>query len=308
MQVVRGLDFRPLFSRPTVVAAGNFDGLHLGHREILRRLAEQAGRQRLMSVVLTFSPHPERVLGRKKIAMIQTSAQRLEGLREFAIQAVVIAPFTRTFAGLSVGSFVDRILVGTLGAREIVVGENFRFGRGRRGDIQTLRLWGEKRGFGVHPVPAVVKSGRVVSSSLIRQLLAGGRVVEAADFLGRPYEITGRVVGGSARGRTLGFPTANVSPDNEILPAGVFVTTTVVDGREQRSVTNIGTRPTFGYGPVRVETFLLDYRGNLYRRRVRLRLLKRLRPERTFPTRESLVEQIRSDVREARRFFGLDED
>ncbi len=303
MQVVRGLDFRPLFSGPAAVAAGNFDGLHLGHQKILRRLVAQARRENLRSVVLTFSPHPEKVLGKGEIAMIQTLPQRLAGLRGQGIQAVLVAPFTRTFAGLAVRDFVGRVLVGSLAARDIVVGEDFRFGRGRRGDIRALELWGRRLGFRVHPVPSVIRRGRVVSSSFIRQLLADGRVGEAASLLGRPYEIIGRVVGGSARGRTLGFPTANIRPENEILPGGVFLTLTVVGGREYPSVTNIGTRPTFGCGPLRIETFLLNYRGSLYRRSVGLRFLKKLRPERAFPSRESLVEQIRADVHQAERFF-----
>jgi len=304
MQVVRELDFRPLFPGPTAVAAGNFDGLHLGHQKILRSLVERARRERLRSVVLTFSPHPERVLGRRQIAMIQTLPQRLEGFRSAGVQAVVLAPFTRTFAGLSVNDFVERVLVGSLGAREIVVGLDFRFGSGRQGGIRSLILAGGRLGFGVHPVPPVRRRGRIVSSSRIRRALAAGAVGEAAVYLGRPYEITGRVVGGSARGRTLGFPTANLLPDSEIIPAGVFLTTTVVGGKEHPSVTNVGSRPTFGCGPVRVESFLLHYRGDLYRRRVGLRFIRKLRSERTFPSREALVAQIGRDVRAARRYFG----
>jgi riboflavin kinase/FMN adenylyltransferase len=303
MQVVEGLEFRRLFPGPTAVAAGNFDGLHLGHQKILRCLVERARRQDLRSVVLTFSPHPERVLGRRQISMVQTLAQRLEGFRSLGIQAVLVAPFTRIFAGLAVSDFVERVLAGSLGAKDIVVGSDFRFGRGRRGDIRSLKLAGGRLGFVVHPVSPVRRRGRVVSSSLIRELLAAGAVEEAAVFLGRPYEITGRVVGGSARGRTLGFPTANLLPENEIIPAGVFLTATVAGGKEHPSVTNIGSRPTFGCGPLRIETFLLNYQGDLYRRRVGLRFIRKLRPERAFPSKEALVEQIRSDVRAAGRFF-----
>jgi len=303
MLIVRDLDFRPLFGGPTAVAAGNFDGLHLGHQKILRSLVERARREKLRSVVLTFSPHPEKVLGGRQIAMIQTLAQRLEGFRRSGVQAVLVAPFTRTFAGLSVTDFIERVLVGSLGARDIVVGEDFRFGSGRRGDIRSLKLAGGSLSFRVHTVSPVRKSGVVVSSSRIRQLLAEGAVEQAAVFLGRPYEIAGRVVGGSARGRTLGFPTANVGAENEIIPAGVFLTSTVVGGKEHPSVTNIGTRPTFGCGPLRIETFLLNFRGDLYRRRVGLRFLSKLRPERAFPSRESLVSQIRSDVLAAVRYF-----
>jgi riboflavin kinase/FMN adenylyltransferase len=303
MQVVEDLDFQPLFSGPTAVAAGNFDGLHLGHQKILRFLVERARRENLRSVVLTFSPHPEKVLGRNQIAMIQTIHQRLEGFRTSGVQAVLVAPFNRTFAGLSVSDFVGQILVRSLGAREVVVGENFRFGRNRRGDIRSLGLWGGRSGFRVHPIPAVVKNGRVVSSSLIRRLLAAGRVDRAAVYLGRAYEIMGTVVGGAARGRSLGFPTANLSPENEIIPHGVFFTTAVIGHQEYPSVTNVGSRPTFGCGPLHIETFLLDFGGRLYRRKIGLRFLKKLRPERAFTSREALMRQIGRDVRAAERFF-----
>ncbi|OGD20117.1 MAG: riboflavin biosynthesis protein RibF [Candidatus Aminicenantes bacterium RBG_16_63_16] len=303
MQVVRELDFRPLFGGRTAVAAGNFDGLHLGHQKILRFLVERARRESLRAVVLTFSPHPEKVLGRSQTAMIQTLPQRLEGFRSAGVQAVLVAPFTRTFAGLSVTDFIERVLVGSLGARDIIIGSDFRFGRGRLGGIRDLKIAGRGADFRVHPVSPVRRRGRVVSSSHIRQLLAAGAVEEAAVFLGHPYEIVGRVVGGSARGRTLGYPTANLKPENEIIPAGVFLTSTVVGGKEHPSVTNIGTRPTFGCGPVRVETFLLNYRGDLYRRRVGLRFIRKLRSERAFPSAESLAGQIRSDVRAAGRYF-----
>jgi riboflavin kinase/FMN adenylyltransferase len=303
MRVVEGLDFRPLFAGPTAVAAGNFDGLHFGHQKILRFLVERARRGGFRSIVLTFSPHPERVLGRKKIEMIQTIEQRLEGIRGFGVEAVVVAPFNRTFAGLSVVDFVNQVLVRSLRARAVVVGDNFRFGRNREGNIRSLRRWGEKSGFEVYPIPAVVRSGRVVSSSLIRRLLKAGRVGRAADYLGRQYEIAGTVVAGAERGRSLGFPTANLRADNEILPQGVFITRTLVGAAEYPSVTNVGNRPTFGCGPLHVETFIFGFGGNLYRRRVRLRFIERLRPERTFASRDALVSQIRRDILAAERFF-----
>jgi riboflavin kinase/FMN adenylyltransferase len=303
MRVVEGLDFRPLFSGPTAVAAGNFDGLHLGHQKILRFLVERARRGGLRSVVLTFSPHPERVLGRKKIEMIQTIGQRLEGIRGFGVEAVVVAPFNRTFAGLSVVDFVNQVLVRSLRARAVVVGDNFRFGRNRKGNVRSLRRWGQESGFEVYPIPAVVRGGRVVSSSLIRRLLKAGRLGRAADYLGRQYEIAGTVVAGVERGRSLGFPTANLRADNEILPQGVFITRTLVGAAEYPSVTNVGNRPTFGCGPLHVETFIFGFGGNLYRRRVRLRFIERLRPERTFASRDALVSQIRRDILAAERFF-----
>lgn len=235
--------------------------------------------------------------------MIQTLGQRLQGIRNSGVQAVLVASFNRTFAGLSVGAFVENILVSTLDARIVVVGEDFRFGRNRRGGVENLRSWGKRCGFKVHSIPAVVKSGRAVSSSLIRRLLLSGRVDRAQVYLGRPYEIVGRVVRGAARGRSLGFPTANLRTDNEILPEGVFVTIAAINGEEYPAVTNIGFRPTFGCDSLHIETFLLDRREILYRRTVRLRFLKKLRPERTFSTAGALVEQIQMDIAAARGFF-----
>jgi len=304
MRVLCRLDFKPMFSGQTAVAAGNFDGLHLGHRKILRSLVEQAARRGLKPVVLTFSPHPEKVLGRRNIEMIQTIDQRLEGLRGFGVAAVLVAPFNATFAGLSIGDFVDHVLVRSLRTKLVVVGEDFRFGRKREGDVRSLRARGERATFEVLAVPPMVRGGRTVSSSLIRSLLAAGCVGPAAGYLGHAYEISGTVVRGDARGRTIGFPTANLDTENEILPPGVFLTMALVGAREVPSLTNIGSRPTFGCGPLRVETYLFGYRGDLYRKRLRLRFVKRLRGERTFASREALARQIARDAAAAKKYFG----
>jgi riboflavin kinase/FMN adenylyltransferase len=304
MVVFRGLSDPRLPVRPSAVAVGNFDGLHLGHRKLLARLCALAREKRLRSLVLTFEPHPERAIGRRSVQLIDTPAQRLERLRGTCIDAVAVIPFDPSFARLGCREFVKTILRDKLGAREVVVGRDFRFGRGRSGDAVRLKALGRESGIGVHVVPPAVLGGRTVSSTAVRALLERGRVAEAARLLGRPYEITGRVVRGAARGRRIGFPTANLETANEILPRGVFITETVRKGRVFPSLTSVGTNPTFGPSPLRVETLLLDFRGSLYRAEITVRFLRKLRPTRTFSGAATLAARIAGDVAAARAWFA----
>lgn len=304
MVVYRGLDDPRLRPRPAAVAVGNFDGLHLGHRRILQRLCRLAARRGLRSLVLTFEPHPERALGRESVRMVDTPVQRLDRFRGTCVDAVVVIPFDRAFARLDGPAFVGRVLGEALGAREVVVGRGFRFGRDRRGDTALLRRLGRRAGLGVHGVPPVVLGGVTVSSTLVRRLLGLGRVEEAARLLGRPYEIVGRVVRGERRGRRLGFPTANLDTANEILPQGVFITETRRGGRFFPSVTSIGTNPTFGAHRLSVETLLLDFHGPLYGAEITVRFQRKIRPTRTFGGAEALAAAIGRDVETARAWFG----
>jgi riboflavin kinase/FMN adenylyltransferase len=303
MKVFRGLEEWPVFRDGTAVAIGNFDGLHLGHQEILHFLVEKARDRKLTSLVLTFSPHPERVLGGGRTAMIQTLEQRLAGIRASGVDAVLLVGFTKTFSNLTVEQFVSRVIVTSLAAKELVIGENFRFGRNRRGDIDDLRRHGRKMGFAVHPRPAVLRNGLVVSSSRIRSLLQAGRIFTANRLLGRPYLLEGQVLRGRGRGRELGFPTANIRADNEIAPPGVYLTLARIQGRLYPSVTNSGSRPTFGAGPAQVETHVFDFQGTLYRKRIGLHFLRRLRKEKRFPEANELIRQIRKDVAASRLIF-----
>jgi riboflavin kinase/FMN adenylyltransferase len=304
MVVYRGLEDPRLRLRPAAVAVGNFDGLHLGHRRILSRLCRLAGERGLRSLVLTFEPHPERALGKRSVRMIETSDQRLARLRGTCVDAVVVIPFDEGFARLTGPAFVNDVLRDKLGAREVVVGRGFRFGRDRRGDSALLRRLGRRSGFGVHVIPPVVLGGQTVSSTVVRALIGRGRVEEAARLLGRPYEIAGRIVPGRGRGRHLGFPTANLETANEILPGGVFITETVRGGKIYPSLTSVGTNPTFGPHPLTVETLLLDFRGSLYGAWLTVRFLRKLRPTRTFPDAASLATRIRRDVDDARAWFA----
>ncbi len=304
MVVFRGLTDPRLRPRPSAVAVGNFDGLHLGHRKLLARLCALAREKRLRALVLTFEPHPERALGKRSVRLIDTPGQRLERLRATCVDAVAVVPFDPSFAGLGCREFVEAVLRDRLGAREVVVGRDFRFGRGRSGHAARLEALGREAGIGVHIVPPAVLGGRTVSSTAVRALLERGRVGEAGRLLGRPYEIAGGVVRGAARGRRIGFPTANLDTANEILPRGVFITETLRKGRIFPSLTSIGTNPTFGPSPLRIETLLLDFRGSLYGAEITVRFLSKLRPTRTFSGAATLAARIAGDVAAARAWFA----
>lgn len=302
--MLRGLRERPALPAGTVVAIGNFDGLHLGHQRILRCLVEKAQASGKASLVLTFSPHPERMLGGGRIAMIQTLEQRLAGLRAAGVQAVLLASFDLAFASLTPAEFADRVVVKHLRAKDVVVGENFRFGRSRRGDVDDLCRLGRKLGFAVSPIPSAVRKGVVVSSSLIRRFLDEGRIGAANALLGHHYEIQGLVVRGSGRGRELGFRTANVRTANEILPRGVFLTWAAVLGRSLPSLTNIGTQPTFGAGRLGVETHIFDWETALYNRKIGLRFIRKLREEKKFGSPVDLIRQVEKDIEAAGSYFA----
>lgn len=303
MKTWRGLaEFAP-GRRGTAVAIGNFDGLHLGHRRILETLGRAASSRGLRSIVLTFDPHPERAFGRGRTLMIETLDERLARLSEACVDGVLVTGFDRRMASLRPRDFVARILKDRLRAELVVVGRDFRFGRGRSGDVRALERLGRPLGIRTLAVAPVRKNGRVASSSLIRSLLARGLVADAAKLLGRPYSVTGRIVHGRAVGQRLGFPTANLESSNEILPRGVFITVARVGQDLHPAVTNVGVRPTFGPGRVSVETVLLDRGGDLYGRSMEVFFLEKVRPERKFRAPEALARRIELDVRAARAYF-----
>jgi len=304
MRVYRGFDAYPARPVPAAAAIGNFDGLHPGHLKILDRLKSEAGEGGWRSLVLTFDPHPARVFGhRKNFRLIQTLPQRLEGLKSLGIEAVLIVPFDAALPNLSPKEFVDDILIRRLRARAVVVGRGFRFGRGRTGGAADLGKNARESGAIVVVVPPVIRQGRIVSSTIIRDALGHGQVAQAAARLGRPYEITGRVVRGCGRGSDLGFPTANILSDNEILPEGVFVTQVRAGRRILAAMTSIGTCPTFGGASLSVESHLLGFSGILYDTPLRIRFLEKIRSQRVFPNPEALREQLVADRKRTERYF-----
>lgn len=286
-------------SAPSAVAIGNFDGCHLGHRAILQRLLDHASRLELQPVVLTFTPHPRLHLGHS-IQLIQTDAQRLALLQAQPLAHLFFLDFAAV-VHCPPTEFLQDVLQERLSMRMLVVGDDFRFGRGRQGDTAALTAAAARMGFSLDVVPPVVIAGRRVSSSSIRKLLLEGRVDAAAPLLGRNYAIDGVVTPGLRRGRTLGFPTLNLRSDNTLLPAGVFHTILEWRGASYPSVTNIGTNPTFAGSECKVETHVIDFQRDLYGEAVTLHFVRKLRDEIRFPAAAALVEQMERDVAEVRR-------
>ena len=290
------------FSR-TVITIGNFDGVHLGHRAILARVVQRARELEAQSVAVTFEPHPLKVL-RPEVDMplLTTPAQKIKLLDLAGLEAVVVLPFTPEFAGIPAREFVQRYFLERLRIREVVVGHDYCFGRGREGNIELLEAMGRQHGFTVQVVWAVEMEGAVVSSSLIRAMLRLGKVTEAARLLGRAYEVQGKVVPGKGRGaKLLGIPTANIRPENELLPAtGISAVRVHRGGEILPGAANIGTCPTFENGEFSLEVHLLDFAGDLYDESLGVDFVARLREERRFPSIEALAAQIQADIAAAR--------
>ncbi len=285
------------------VTVGNFDGVHRGHQTLVAQAVARARESGGEAVVLTFEPHPARVLRPERApAALSTLDQKEELLDGLGVDRLAVLPFDREVAALSPEDFARDVLAGALGARHVVVGASFRFGRRREGDAHRLAELGRALGFSVSALPPVLERGGPVSSSRVREELARGDLRAARDLLGRPYFVDASVVRGDGRGRTLGVPTANLEPENEVLPArGVYAgRCRTPGGGFHAAVVNLGERPTFGGGRVTVEAHLLDFDGDLYGARVRLEFHARLRDEERFAGTEALVARIREDVERAR--------
>jgi riboflavin kinase / FMN adenylyltransferase len=308
MEVVR-LDAAsaPGWPRPAV-AVGNFDGVHRGHQALVASAVSAADANGGTAVVLTFDPHPARVLGREGApTALMTLGQKAATLARLGLHALAVLPFTPEVAAATPDEFAAAVLHRALGAEAIVVGANFRFGRARAGDVGALRRLGDSLGFRVVEVPPVMVLGERVSSSRVREALARGDAQGAALLLGRPHCVEGPVVAGEGRGRTIGVPTANVQPVNETLPAlGVYAAWcwTAPDVPAAAAVVNVGRRPTFGGGDVSVEAHLLDFAGDLYGRILSVSFVSRIREERRFPGPEALVARIAEDIRAAREVLA----
>jgi riboflavin kinase/FMN adenylyltransferase len=296
------------FGHTSVLAIGNFDGIHLGHQAILRTTVERARALNAVSTALTFDPSPRKVL-RPETAppRLSTNAQRMEWFNALGLEAVVVLPFTLDLARLSPEEFVDQILLRDLHVKAVLVGENFRFGHRQAGDVKLLSELGAKHGFDVVIVPPVVYRGEVVSSTIIRREVAEGDVSHAARLLGRPFALTGEVVSGTGTGRRFTFPTLNLAAEQELLPArGVYITRSCLEGetRSHRSVTNIGMRPTFNGSSLSVETHLLDTELATAPKRIEVRFCNRLREEKKFSGPEELRAQIARDIARANKYFS----
>ncbi|HEY7820619.1 MAG TPA: bifunctional riboflavin kinase/FAD synthetase [Vicinamibacteria bacterium] len=293
-------------SRRPAVTLGNFDGVHLGHQKAFALLRERAKDLRAPSVAVTFEPHPVSVLRPERAPKrILTPKQKQEVIAAQGIDHLVVIHFTKEFSQLTAEEFVERVLVRKLRAAELVLGANFRFGRGREGDLESLRKLGVGLGFVVHQVEAARYGGEILSSSRIRKSLEEGAVDEAKAMLGRPHFLEGQVVRGDGRGKLMGFPTANMKIDGDVLAAdGVYVTEATVSGAIVSGMTHVGRRPTFGLEERTVETHLFDFERDLYGARIRLHFHHRIRGTVKFSSAEALQEQLRRDREEARGFLG----
>jgi riboflavin kinase/FMN adenylyltransferase len=291
-------------ARPCVLTIGNFDGLHLGHQFILRSVVDQARGLELQAAVLTFDPHPVRVLSPENAPkLISTTTQKLRLMESTGIDVVYTAPFDREFASLTPDAFIREYLVESLQVKVLCVGRNFTFGHRQHGTTDTLRSW--RHAFDVVEIPPVLARGVVVSSTQVRQYIQEGHVSRACRLLGRWFEVEGAIVEGAGRGRHLTVPTINLKPENELLPRrGVYISRIALGpGYFMDSITNIGIRPTFGENVDTIETFALhaDVPGG--DRSARLQFLKRIRDERKFDSPELLQDQIRRDIATAERYF-----
>ena len=299
-------DAPPRWHNP-VLALGNFDGLHRGHAKIIDRVRRRAGERGGTPAAMTFDPHPSRVVRPDKAPpLLMTTEQRIEALGRAGMQGVAVVRFTHEMSQWDPETFVRTVLVEWLHVVEVWVGANFLFGHDRAGTFTVLRNLGTRYGFRAEKIDPVRYKDFVVSSTRIRRLVSEGRVDEAGALLGHHFFIDGVVARGKARGRELGFPTANLETANELLPpAGVYATTATINGIAHPSVTNVGMRPTFGdVDRMQVETHLLDVTRDLYDARLRLSFVQRLRDERRFPDVDALKAQIDADCRSARRLFG----
>ena len=300
-------DPRPPWLVNTVLALGNFDGLHRGHLKIIERVKRGAVEHGGVAMAMTFDPHPPRVVRPNKAPpLLMTKQQRLNALAEAGLRCVAVVRFTRELSMWEPEMFVRAVLVEWLRVAEVWVGANFLFGHERSGNFSLLRTLGQRYGFRAEKIDPVRYKEFVVSSTRIRRLLDEGRVDEAGVLLGHAYTIGGTIVEGKRRGRELGFPTANLDTVNELIPPhGVYATTLTLAGVVHAAVTNIGMNPTFGDGSkTTIETYVLQYQGGeLYGREVQLGFVLRLRDERRFPDVDALRAQIEADARRAERLF-----
>lgn len=306
MRVVHGSAGWPRAKRPAV-ALGNFDGVHLGHQKILELAKADAAARGAPSVLFTFDPHPAVVLRHgTPPAKITSIEEKIEIVDALGVDYMVIEPFTIDFAAQPPEEFVRDILVARLHAGHAFVGDNFGFGKARAGKAADLQRLGKELGFETTIVPPVLLDGEPVSSTRVRAAVGAGNVELAARLLGRPFALRGPIVHGASRGAGLGYPTANLAPEKDLLPGrGVYACRAILDRVEHRAVTNVGVKPTFGGEALTIEAFLLDYQGpEIYGHLLELRFVAKLRDEQKFPGIDALKAQIARDVARAKEILA----
>lgn len=288
------------------VCLGNFDGVHLGHKNLIELLVQKCKEKNIPSLVYTFSAHPSEILSKRPVKQVMTGEQKLKAFEEAGADGVFMENFTNEYAGLSPQQFVEDVLVGKLNSKIVVVGYDYSFGKKGQGTANELKKFGEIYGFEVYILPQVSMSGKKIASTLLRECVGLGKMQEFNVFAGRPYSIWGTVVRGRFVGHELGFPTANILPEEELLlpPHGVYATYTEIEGDpvKYKSITNVGNNPTFhGDRPCTVETHIIDYNKDLYGKKIRVHFTKQIRGEMKFSSPERLVERMKLDIEIARK-------
>ena len=305
MRIIHDLNFtREQFSSPALTI-GSYDGLHVGHQEIIRRVLDRARSWRGESMVLTFEPHPVRVLyPQLNIPLITPYRKKIMLLERLGIDVTINLPFTKSVYEMSAEEFVQEIVHKRIAPRAVVVGFNFTFGKDKEGTAEALKGMGERLGFEVGIVPPYTLDQEVVSSTRIRALILQGRIKDANRMLGRNFIIMGKVVHGHSRGKELGYPTANLEVTQDLYPKkGVYAAYVTLGEETHSAAVSIGTKPTFGDEELAIEVFLLDYQGDLYGRELKVDLVDRLRDEKAFPSSEALVRQIEKDIQRAKEIL-----
>ena len=307
MEIYRSLEEIPASLGKTVVTIGNFDGVHLGHREIFRRVRKGAEQEGALSVVVTFVPHPLKVIPskHKQLRLINTYSEKETLIEASGIDCMVAIPFTDSFAAISPREFVEEILVKRLLVTRLIIGYDYSFGRNRQGNVSTLLELGREFGFKVDVLDPIGNEGLVYSSTKVRKLLQEGDVAGVVPLLGRQFSLGGIVVAGHHRGAGLGFPTANIKTDKDLIPAtGVYAVKVKLDEALYDAACNIGNNPTFGNDDTSIEVFLFDFDGDLYGRELRIYFFARIRDERKFSGIGELKQAIAADVANCRAILG----
>ncbi len=291
--------------RGAVVAIGSFDGLHLGHNALFQRVHQIAQQEKCITGVVTFDPHPVKVLAPTLAPpTILSRSDKIAGIAQKGFDYLLMQAFTPDFAQMAPEDFATEVLKDAMGVRAVVVGYDFSFGRKAAGKAKDLKVWLEPHGVSVHIITAQSLDGLVMSSTKIRAFILEGNVHGACTLLGRPFRLSGPVVSGDQRGRSIGTRTANVQPEQELIPKrGVYAAHAIIDGKRLPAVINVGLRPTFEGEGVRVEAHLLDFDADLYGSELVLEFVERIRPERKFPSKEALVAQIQKDIAETKKIL-----
>ncbi|MFA4910144.1 MAG: bifunctional riboflavin kinase/FAD synthetase [Desulfobacteria bacterium] len=308
MEIIRGTaNLKKKFNTP-VITIGNFDGIHLGHQKIFKDVKRRSSELKGDSIVYTFEPHPLNILfPHKKVPLITSFSEKIKLIEESGIDFVICEDFTPEYANLSPRQFVKDILLDKIGVKAVFVGHDYAFGKGRKGNIDTLKQLGEELVFEVHVVDAVKVDAILVSSTKIRDTIQKGDVKKVAGFLGRSYSISGKVEKGKSRGKGLGFPTANLKSVEEICPKpGIYAVHVSYRDQPYQGVVNIGFNPTFKDKTLSIEVYILKFNKDIYDEYIKISFVERLRDEKAFDSPETLVEQIKKDVEMAREILKVD--